>query len=186
MWHRFQERERPMSTRYPSTIERFWASVDLWDPDHCWLWTGGTHAGGYGRIMHEGRLVRAHRFAYEHFRDPIPDGLQLDHLCRVRHCVNPKHLEVVSAKDNLRRGYGVAGTHRRQTHCKRGHEFTPENTYREPSRPGSRSCRKCQRQRAISRWRTGPEIKPQCERCGRTIRACNMARHLALCGEVWK
>src|SRR6266496_2265386 len=90
-------------------VTRFWAKVDRSGGSRaCWLWTGKTGRDGYGRIGLGGRgalvRVRAHRFAYELLIGPIPDGLQIDHLCRVRHCVNPAHLEPVTQRENILRG----------------------------------------------------------------------------------
>ncbi len=114
----------------------------------CWLWTGSRAGGsGYGHFTHDGVTLLAHRFAYEHLVGPIPDGLHLDHLCRVRHCVNPAHLEPVTPKENVFRALGG------RTHCKYGHEFTPENTYRAP-KTGRRSCVAC-RKEAGRLWRAG-------------------------------
>lgn len=87
--------------------ERFWPKVHLEDtifPENgCMLWTGAK-SDGYGIFWAEGRNVPAHRWVYERFYGPIPEGLQPDHLCRVRHCVNPNHLEPVTQKVNLNRG----------------------------------------------------------------------------------
>ena len=105
----------------------------------CWLWTGALQSMGYGH----GRLNRAaflaHRLSYLVFRGPIPEGLVLDHLCRTPACCNPDHLEAVTHKENLRRGYSGELT----THCPHGHEYTPENTWRNPK--GHRFCRACHR-----------------------------------------
>jgi hypothetical protein len=79
--------------------------------------------------------------AYELAIGPIPEGLTIDHLCRNRGCVNPAHLEAVTNRTNLLRGDGIAALNARKTHCKRGHEFTPENTY--VWREGTRACRAC-------------------------------------------
>ena len=100
--------------------------------EDCWMWTGETHQG-YGK--YGGRV--AHREAYKRLIGEIPVGLELDHLCRRPGCVNPLHLQPVSHAENRRRRY-IA-----QTHCKHGHEFTPENTR---VRNGSRHCRACQRE----------------------------------------
>lgn len=128
---------------------RFWPKVDKRGPDECWPWTGGTTGKkDYGRFyVRAGLAVVAHRFAYELLVGPIPPGLQLDHLCRVHRCVNPAHLEPVTNAENQRRGFGPPGMHARATHCKRGHEFTPENTYRRPSNPDVRECLTCLRER---------------------------------------
>lgn len=125
-------------------VERFWLRVDKGGPGGCWLWTGCIGTAGYGFFYTGVRQANAHRFAYEAAVGPIPDGMQLDHLCRVRRCVNPGHLEAVSSRENTLRGHGPAALNARQTHCIRGHEFTPENTYVRSNR--SRDCRECKRE----------------------------------------
>lgn len=95
----------------------------------------------------------AHRMAYEELVGPIADGLQIDHLCRVRCCVNPAHLEPVTQAENIRRGVSPTAANRRKTHCKHGHEFTTENTRLVPE---GRICRRCdvaktQRYRALKK-----------------------------------
>lgn len=116
----------------------------------CWIWTGNTHPEtGYSRIWfgrHDDRL--AHRVAYEWARGPIPDGLTIDHLCRRRPCVNPWHMEPVSSVENVMRGQSAWAINARKTHCLRGHEFTPENTYRHR---GTRSCKQCAAFRKVER-----------------------------------
>ena len=125
----------------PSASERFWAKVHGGHYALCWLWRGQINADGYGVFRGEGRSTRAHRFAYTDVVADIPDGLQLDHTCRVRHCVNPWHLEPVTREVNLARG-DVHGT---ETHCPQGHTYSPENTYRHAR--GDRQCRTCIRER---------------------------------------
>jgi hypothetical protein len=131
---------------------RFWAKVDR--SGECWLWTAYTDPLGYGRfaVRPDGkrRTLLAHRFAYEQVVGPIPRGLTIDHLCRNPSCVNPKHLEPVPIAENLRRGEGVCAQNSRKTHCKHGHEFTPENTYVRAERNG-RECRECLR-KASREW----------------------------------
>jgi hypothetical protein len=107
----------------------------------CWVWQGGRGGYGltYGTFFNGSRTVRAHRWAYEHWVGPIPNGLELDHLCRVRLCVNPKHLEPVTHDENSRRS-PLKGDRKE---CKRGHVYSPENIYRLPS--GNRECRPCRR-----------------------------------------
>lgn len=73
----------------------------------CWLWTGSINVGGYAQVRRGDRLMVGHRYAYEHEVGPIPDGLDLDHLCRVRHCVNPTHVEPATRSVNLKRGYAA-------------------------------------------------------------------------------
>lgn len=124
--------------------ELFWAKVDKGRP--CWLWTGATSADGYGRFyIGSRRVTGAHRYAYETTFGPIPAGMHLDHLCRVPACVNPAHLEVVTPAVNILRGIGPTAIHARQSRCKHGHEFTPDNTY---VNQGSRYCRACHRVRS--------------------------------------
>lgn len=120
-----------------SLTDRFWSKVDIL-PGSCWLWTAFTNHAGYGKFWLDGTMVRAHRWAYESEVGPIPDGLEIDHLCRVRHCVNPTHLEPVTPTENRRRAAECI------THCPQGHEYTEENTYRRPDKNG-RECRQCHR-----------------------------------------
>lgn len=132
-----------------TTYERVMARTTI--TESCWLWTGAT-AKGWGQIMDAGKCVPCHRVVYEHVNGPIPDGLQIDHLCRVRNCVNPMHLEAVTSRTNTLRGFGPSALNATKTHCHRGHPFTPENT--RIKGPGWRMCRACQRvQNAASRKR---------------------------------
>jgi hypothetical protein len=118
---------------------RFWSRVDA--TGDCWDFMGKPTRAGYGQIGVDGRTLLAHRFSYELLVGPIPEELTLDHLCRRRICVNPDHLEVTELGVNVMRGYGACAQHARKTRCKRGHEFTEENTYRPPR--GGRQCRAC-------------------------------------------
>jgi hypothetical protein len=100
-------------------------------------------------LFENGRRVAtkaAHRLFYEQLVGPIPDGLQLDHLCRVRHCVNPDHLEPVTQTANVLRGIGPTAVNAGKTHCVHGHPFTPDNTY--INKQGNRHCRACAIRRA--------------------------------------
>jgi HNH endonuclease len=115
------------------------------DEDECWTWQAALNNRGYGVIGERHMPRLAHRVSYEHFVGPIPDGLVLDHLCRVRHCVNPAHLEAVTQQENTRRGERA-----QRTHCPHGHEYSPENTA--VRKDGSRECRQCVRER-VARYR---------------------------------
>jgi hypothetical protein len=111
----------------------------------CWIWTGYTDGNGrwqYGRLR-TGRRTRtfAHRVSYETFVAPIPEGMFIDHLCRTTRCVNPDHLEPVTARENLARSPVLKGAPAMRGICRNGHEQTPENTYYTP-RSGSR-CKPC-------------------------------------------
>ena len=112
-----------------STHARFWSKVEQ-GPDGCWLWTATTATGGYGNfgIKRLKKTVYAHRYAYEEIKGQIPDGLQIDHLCRVRSCVNPDHMEAVTRTENLSRGFGPAAVNARKVVCVRGHPYNETNT----------------------------------------------------------
>lgn len=123
---------------------RFFAKVDK--TGDCWLWTGCLTHGGYGQLTSENRKWSAHRFAYSLLVGPIPEGLDLDHLCRVRNCVNPAHLEPVTRAENLHRGFGTGfQVNASKTHCAQGHPYDEANTIY--SKRG-RICRTCR-----NRWR---------------------------------
>lgn len=133
--------------------DRFWAKVDK--SGDCWVWTSSLYRFGYGQFfLSRGKSISAHRYAYEALVGPVPQGLELDHLCHTRDlscpggwtcphrkCVNPAHLEPVTHAENMARGRNAGRTRMGDTHCQHGHEFTPENTYRRPN--GSRQCRAC-------------------------------------------
>lgn len=123
---------------------RLISGLSIGGTDTCWGWQG-SKVRGYGAIGGHWKMHKVHRVAYTLWRGEIPDGMTLDHLCRNPNCANPKHLEVVSMRENVLRGVGPTAQNARKTHCKRGHEFTPENTY---IRPGGRECRACKTLRA--------------------------------------
>lgn len=111
--------------------------------DECWLWPGSVTQEGYGMAYVSGKRVAAHRLAYERLVGPIPAGLQLDHLCRARSCVNPGHLEPVTSKENVLRGIGHTAINAKKTHCVNGHQLSGENL--RIGRTGWRACKECQR-----------------------------------------
>jgi len=120
-------------------VDEYWVEEDRGYASPCWVWQGNTR-DGYGRIFREGRLWNAHRWYYEQARGSLPEGTEMDHLCRVRACVNPDHLEPVTRTTNIQRGYKARG---KPTHCKHGHEYTPENTL--VDKDGAWRCRECQK-----------------------------------------
>lgn len=128
-----------------TTEVTFWPKVKK--TVNCWLWTGAPDSLGYGRVKVNGRSLMAHRVAWEFLRGPIPNGFTLDHLCRVRHCVNPDHLEPVTLRENILRGTGVAALHAHQQTCVHGHPFTPDNCYCGPH-GRERQCRTCNNARS--------------------------------------
>ena len=129
------------------TIETFPWHRFVEGPTECWLWTGHISSAGYGRIS---GAAYTHRVTYELLRAEIPDGLQLDHLCRNRRCGNPWHLEPVTPRVNNLRGAGPAAACAAQTQCQRGHVFDDANIYWTPN--GRRQCRTCKHKRDAARW----------------------------------
>jgi hypothetical protein len=121
------------------------------DVSTCWRWTGAANRRtGYGKFsLEKGRQVLPHRFAYESLRSEIPAGLQIDHLCRVRLCVNPWHMEPVTARVNILRSDNPAAINARREACQKGHPFTEENTYRVVGK-SYRKCATCHKARARS------------------------------------
>ena len=135
--------------------ERFWSKVDK--SGDCWLWTGYIKPNGYASFYPGGgrhvEKVYVHRFAFESAFGPCPEGYEIDHLCNVRHCVNPSHLEAVTRRENLDRRNVVNGWRRLpvrglprklKTHCKNDHPFDEANTY---WHRGYRYCKTCRRGR---------------------------------------
>lgn len=131
----------------PRSIEERFDELIQVDPiSGCWLWLGHIHSAGYGLISirlapNTYKALYAHRFSYERFVGQIPEDLQIDHLCRVRCCVNPAHLEPVTVRENLLRGFGASGVNARKTHCVRGHPLEGSNLV--TTKVGGRKCRTC-------------------------------------------
>ena len=148
---------------------RFWRKVNKNGPvpesrpdlGPCWLWLGGVTRDGYGKTGNPTRL--AHRVAYELVVGPIPEGLQIDHLCRERKCQRPTHMEPVTARENQRRSRSVSGVNMAKTHCDAGHELSGGNLYVFPEgspSAGRRACRECMK-RNSRLHRAGSAEPPQ-------------------------
>jgi hypothetical protein len=131
----------------PTAEARFWAKVDK--TEGCWLWTAHVFRDGYAVFRVDGKQVYIHRWAYELLVGPIPDGMQVDHLCRVRHCVRPDHLEPVTPRENSRRAKAA----NRRTHCQRGHLLDEVR--------GRRQCRTCKADAERRRYRSKNPVTPQ-------------------------
>lgn len=129
-------------------MDRFMVKVDQRGDTECWPWLARKLPTGYGIFYRDGRYDYAHRVSYELHVEPIPTGLTIDHVlargCVSRSCVNPAHLEPVTMRENTLRSSSPAAMQARQTHCKRGHEFTPANTY---VHRGARHCKACRADR---------------------------------------
>lgn len=156
-WERWRktgdpEPDIPLRLKPRGTLERrFWAKVDkdgpLLRPDlgACWIWLAYINPNGYAQIGRGGARggnMLGHRLAYELLVGPVPEGLDLDHLCRNRACVNPEHLEPVTRRENLLRGETLPADQVKRTHCKHGHPYDETNT---AIHGGKRYCRACQR-----------------------------------------
>lgn len=134
-------------------------------PNGCWLWTRSRTPRGYGHVCWDRKVLIVHRAYLKELGSTVPDGMDVDHLCRNTSCSNPDHLEVVTHQVNTQRG--EVGKWDRGPNCKHGHEFTPENTY---IRAGKyRICRECHRSH-------NAQPKP-CEVCGKEISSANLAAH---------
>jgi hypothetical protein len=132
-------------------ITRFWAKVVEGEtPDDCWGWAGSVTDQGYARFKTKcpdgrWRYLLAHRFSWEYAHaTPVPDGLQLDHLCRNRICINPRHLEPVTNRTNVLRGSGHTAANTRKTRCHRGHPLSGANLSIKAN--GARRCLTCHRE----------------------------------------
>lgn len=121
-----------------SLLPRFWSKVEK--TPTCWLWTGAKTHNGYGSTTHEGKFWQSHRLSYTAHVGPIPDGMVIDHLCRVTNCVNPTHLQAVSQHVNILRGESLWAINARKTHCHRGHDLAADGYL---NGRGKRICRPC-------------------------------------------
>ena len=132
-----------------TVMDRLISKIVL-DENDCWLWTGGTYGPGYGKITVESNRARScHLLTYEHFRGSVPQGQELDHLCRVRRCANPWHLEAVTHRENTLRGVAPHILLHNAARCKRGHSLIEHGEPHGPSgtRRRCRLCRNARRRR---------------------------------------
>ena len=132
-------KRRGVGTTMKSALDRFTEKYVVNEETGCWEWTSHIVGSGYAGFYFEGKVRRAHRLSFAWANGFLPD-LDIDHLCRVRHCVNPDHLEAVSRRENSRRGIKGVLT----THCPSGHEYSGGNLYVDPK--GHRRCRSCRRE----------------------------------------
>lgn len=144
---RLSKRERAavvelFDERFPAT---FWSKVIPEPNSGCWFWIGANNGHGYGAFTINKRQWPAHRFVMSVLYGERPPTIHVDHLCRIQCCVNPRHLEYVSVRENARRGIKGVLT----THCPHGHEYTEANTQ---IRDGRRYCRTCLTARSSRRW----------------------------------
>lgn len=132
-----------MGSMRGTAVKRFFNKIEKHRSSDCWLWTAGLDHKGYARFRDDsGKKVRAHRWAYEWFRSPIPEGLHIDHLCRNRHCQNPWHMDLVTNAENQQRG--LVNQCKHKTHCVNGHPLSGENLH--ITAKGARRCLECNRQ----------------------------------------
>lgn len=135
----------------PNTIpieERFKEKYRVDQESGCWIWTASLMPNGYAQFRYSrAKNGYGHRFSYEHHIGPIPEGRQIDHLCKNKACVNPDHLDVVTPKTNIERIGPRRSANAEKTHCPRGHPLSGDNLYVFPNRR-ARTCRTCRREYA--------------------------------------
>ncbi len=155
----YGERLATSINRSPKRIAAFMAKVKIDTKTGCWLWVGSIcKRNGYGDFGG----IKAYVYSYLLHKGTLPAKNEPDHLCRIRACVNPEHLEAVTRRINLLRGDTIAARKAAQTHCEHGHEFTEENVYR--TKDGTRNCRKCRSLASIKWARENRERRQELDR----------------------
>lgn len=144
-------------------LERFFDKVQPEPNSGCWLWDGATNSAGYGHFRCKGRVQSAYRVIFEHEKGPIPKDLEIDHLCNVRCCVNPDHLEVVTRLENCRRSWerGRRPGANPTSHCPKGHPYAGDNLAF--NNRDQKYCLQCKREKDRAAYAT---------KVGRTVRKC--------------
>lgn len=138
-----KRKPRPIMPIKPKDVVRLMRRIKV-GRDGCWNWTGGVAGDNYGAFYHGGRQVYTHRFSYELFVGVIPEHLQVDHLCRNHSCCNPKHLELVSGRENKLRGTGASARNAWKRYCVNGHPLYGDNLILRKFKGNiQRGCRKC-------------------------------------------
>lgn len=140
-WDRWLHREREVQAR-------FWSKVDRPDDEECWLWTGNRNPNGYGMWKLEGVQRSVHLWSYEWMVGPVPEGLEIDHKCRVRHCLNPRHLEAVTHQENMLRSQSPVAENAAKRYCPRGHALVEGNLVASTAKRAARQCLTCSREMA--------------------------------------
>ena len=146
-------------------MKNAWKKIDR-RKDGCWIWKGSLRNTGYGVLQRNGKNIPTHRFFYENLVGEIPPGLEIDHLCRNRACVNPDHLEPVSPRINKLRGEGVGAKNARKTHCPAGHLFSGKNLklrWHRKKMVWWRECKECRLKNGReyeNRFRSGKQPRP--------------------------
>jgi len=149
------KRKKPKLRAY----NRFWDRVKKRHSNFCWDWLGLKNERGYGRFWMNGKLRKAHVVAYGWLIGRIPEGMELDHLCRNTSCVNPSHLQPVTHAENVRRGASPAAKNQARAKCVNGHPFSGKNLYL--YKGIHRHCRTCRATRSNRRWRETKRKKAQ-------------------------
>lgn len=131
----------------------FFAQIEMMPFHSCWEWVGYIAPGGYGRFRHfGGKGTLAHRYSYMLHKGQIQDGLVLDHICRNRKCVNPRHLKAVPRGMNAtENSFSPCAVNKRKEFCKRGHPLVAENLYKDGRGFGRGACKTCAKARSLAR-----------------------------------